>query len=301
MGIDSQSEVLYLNGEFMPLSEGRIGVEDRGFELGDGVYEVVKILNRHLVWLGDHLERLGHSLATISLSQAIAEHDLEAILPELVARSGLDQGMVYLQVTRGRAPRNFVFPDSPHPTVLAYARNFPPPSAGSVLSGSRLHPVEDLRWARCDIKSTNLLAAVLAKEQARKAGADEALFIAPDGMVREGGSSNVFAIIEGVVRTHPANNRILAGITRKHVLEFATRLGYRVDERSFTLAELQSGPRGTEVFTASTLGDVMPVVSIGGWQVGEGRPGAVTLALLEELRREQAGLVGLQPPAPLRG
>jgi D-alanine transaminase len=299
MAIESQSETLYLNGTFMPLSDGRIGVEDRGFELGDGVYEVIKILNGRLVWLGDHLERLNRSLAAISLSQAIAEHDLAAVLPELAVRSGLDQGMVYLQITRGWAPRNFVFPDAPHPTVLAYARSYPQPATSLVLSGISLHPVEDQRWARCDIKSTNLLAAVLAKEEARKAGAYEALFMAPDGMVREGGSSNVFAFLGGVLRTHPANNRILAGITRKHVLEIATRKGYRVEESAFLLTDLAEASDGLEVFTASTLGDVLPVVRIGGRPVGDGRPGPLALAVLDEMRREQAALVGLEPPGPL--
>lgn len=301
MGLESQSETLYLNGRFMPLSEGRISVEDRGFELGDGVYEVIKILNGELVWLDDHLERLDRSLRAISLSRAIAEHDLKQVLPELARRSGLNQGMVYVQVTRGWAPRNFVFPDAPHPTVLAYTRSFPAPETGIVLAGISLHPVEDLRWARCDIKSTNLLAAVLAKEEAKKAGADEALFMAPDGVVREGGSSNVFAVLNGVVRTHPADNRILAGITRRHVLEIAARLGHRVEEKAFTLAELEAAGDTVEVFTASTLCDVLPVTRIGGWSVGGGRPGPVTLALLDEMRREQAALVGLDPPAPLAG
>lgn len=299
MGLESKSETLYLNGRFMPLSEGRISVEDRGFELGDGVYEVIKILNGELVWLDDHLERLDRSLRAISLSQAISEHDLRQVLPELARRSGLHQGMVYLQVTRGWAPRNFVFPDAPHPTVLAYTRSFPAPETGAVLAGISLHPVEDTRWARCDIKSTNLLAAVLAKEEAKKAGADEALFIAPDGAVREGGSSNVFAVLKGVIRTHPADNRILAGITRKHVLEIAARLGYKAEEKAFTLAELETSDNSVEVFTASTLYDVLPVTRIGGRSVGRGRPGPVTLALLDEMRREQATLVGLDPPAPL--
>ncbi len=164
-------ETLYLNGSFLPLSEGRIPVEDRGFELGDGVYEVVKVMNRQVVWPDDHLQRLGRSLAAISLTEAIVGHKLEEVLPELVTRSGIEHGWVYLQVTRGVAGREFEFPASPHPTVLAYARVNPAPTIAKILTGTVLHPVEDIRWARCDIKSTNLLAAVLAKEEARSAGA----------------------------------------------------------------------------------------------------------------------------------
>ena len=294
------TETLYLNGVFLPLSEGRVHVEDRGFQLGDGVYEVIKVMNGRLVWPEDHLERLARNLAAVSLADALGGHRFEVVLPELVVRSGVGHGFVYVQVTRGFAPREFVFPRPPHPTVLAYARTKPAPEAADILAGTMLHPVEDLRWARCDIKSTNLLAAVLAKEEARNAGAHEALFMAPDGVVREGGSSNVFAVLGGRLRTHPLNNRILGGITRKHVIEIARREGYSVEERAFTLDEVTSAPQtACEVFTASTTKDIMPVVRIGQSVVGEGRPGCVTLKLLDVMRREQALLVGLAPPPAL--
>lgn len=292
-------ETLYLNGTFMPLSEGRVHVEDRGFQLGDGVYEVIKIMNGRLVWLEDHLARLTRNLAEVSLSEAASGHALAEVLPELVTRSQVGHGFVYVQVTRGYAPRDFVFPRPPHPTVLAYARSKPAPTVDEILAGTVLHPVEDLRWARCDIKTTNLLAAVLAKEEARNAGADEALFMGPGGVVREGGSSNVFAFLGGVIRTHPQDNRILGGITRKHVLEIARRQGYAVDERAFTLDEVFNASGPCEVFTAATTKDVMPVVKIGGHVIGEGRPGPVTLTLLDGVRRAQALSVGLEPPPSL--
>ena len=295
-----QTETLYLNGDFMPLSEGRVNVEDRGFQLGDGIYEVVRVMNGRLVWLEDHLGRLRRNLGEVSLADALAGHDLAAVLPEVVARSEVGEGFVYVQVTRGYAPRDFVFPRPPHPTVLAYARSKPAPTAAEILAGSVLHPVEDLRWARCDLKTTGLLAAVLAKEEARQAGAHEALFVSAGGVVREGGSSNVFAFLGGVLRTHPPNNRILAGITRKHVIEAAHRAGYAVEERAFTLAEVTTaGTSGDEVFSAATTRDIIPVVRIGPHEVGDGRPGKVTLALLDAIRREQALLVGLDPPTPL--
>jgi len=299
-----EDEMLYLNGSLMPLAEGRVGVEDRGFQLGDGVYEVIKVMNGRLVWLEDHLERLGRSLEAVRLTEALEGHRLDLALPDLVARSGVLDGMVYVQVTRGAAPRDLVFPEPPHPTVLAYARDQPAPDAAQILAGAILHPVEDQRWARCDIKSTNLLAAVLAKQAAWEAGADEALFIGPGGVVREGGSSNVLAYLDGVLRTHPLNNRILAGITRKHVLEMASRLGYPIEERAFTLAGLigvvaaskAACASACEVFTTSTLKGIRPVVRVGAHTVGDGRPGPVTLALLDLMRREQALSVGLEPP-----
>jgi D-alanine transaminase len=293
-------EWLYLNGEFGPLAEGRVPIEDRGFQLGDGVYEVIKVLNGHPVWLEDHLARLHHSLAEVRLSGVLEGHDLAAVLPELVRRSGLVDASIYVQVTRGVAPREFIFPNPPHPTVLAYARakHFPQPQ--EILAGTTLHPVRDQRWARCDIKSTNLLASVLAKEEAFEAGADEALFVSPAGVVREGGSSNVLAVIDGVIRTHPLNRRILGGITRLHTLEIAHRLGYRVEERSFRLRDvIGPGSACSEFFTASTTKDLSPVVRIGDTAIGDGRPGPVTLALLEAMRAEQAALVGLPAPAAL--
>ncbi|MFH0916723.1 MAG: aminotransferase class IV [bacterium] len=294
------TEVLYLNGKFMPLHEGRVGVEDRGFQLGDGVYEVIKVMNGNLVWLTDHLERLRRSLAAVRLTEALDDHGLESVLPELVDRSKAHDGLVYIQVTRGAAPRDFVFPRPAHPTVLAYAWSTHHPDAAQIMRGAALHPVADQRWARCDIKSTNLLAAVLAKEEAREAGAHEALFIGPDDEVREGGSSNVFALLGGVLRTHPLTNRILGGVTRKHVIEIARRAGYAIEERTFTLSEvIGTAKTECEVFTCSTTKDIQPVVRIGAHAIGSGRPGRVTLDLVDLMRREQAVLVGLQPPPAL--
>lgn len=293
-------EILYLNGAFMPLSDGRIGVEDRGFQLGDGVYEVIKVMNGTIVWLEDHLVRLRNSLGAIRLESALDGHPLEEILPELVRRAHLRDGSIYLQATRGFAPRDFVFPRPPRPTLLAYARAKKFPDAEEILRGIVLHPVRDERWGRCDIKSTNLLAPVLAKEEAREAGADEALFISPTGLVREGGSSNVLAVIDGVVRTHPLNRRILGGITRMHALEIADRLGFDAEERSFSLREITDGSgRCSEVFAASTTKDVLPVIRIGRWTIGSGRPGPTTLSIVQAMREQQARLVGLEPPPAL--
>lgn len=294
------TELLYLNGVVLPLSEGTIHVEDRGFQLGDGVYEVVKILNGHAVWLQEHLERLEGSLAAIRLAGSIGGHPLAEIIPELVQRSGVVDGCAYVQVTRGVHPRDFEIPASLEPTVLAYARSRPGPSREAILKGEVLQPVDDQRWALCNIKAIDLLGAVLAKDDARAAGANEALFVGPEGTVREGGSSNVFAFVGGVLRTHPADNHILAGITRHHVIELAREAGHTVVEEAFTTADITSrADAGCEVFVASTLKDIMPTVRVGEHVVGDGRPGKLTLALLDRFRAHQAALAGMEPPAAL--
>ena len=174
-------ELLYLNGSYLPLDDGRISVEDRGFELSDSVYEVIKVMNGRIVWLEDHLVRLERSLAAVLMPRALDGHPLAEIIPHLVTRSRVGDGFVYVQVTRGASPRDFSFPPNATPTVLCYARTKLFPQPDIILQGVKLHPVADIRWARCDIKSTNLLASVLAKHEAHEAGAWEALYVADDG------------------------------------------------------------------------------------------------------------------------
>lgn len=283
-------ELLYLNGSMTPLAEGRVMVEDRGFLFGDGVYEVVKVVNGRLLYAPRHLARLGRSLLAIQLEGALEGHPLDEILPALVADSGVVAGSVYIQVTRGVSARDFAFPAAAEPTVLAYCREAAPASDDQAMAGTSVHPVDDLRWARCDIKSTNLLAAVLAKEEARVHGAQEVAFVGPGGVVRECGSSNIGVVIGGTVCTHPADNRILAGVTRDRVLACAQKLGIGVIERAVTVDELAGAE---EVFITSTLRDVSPVVRFGGRPVGDGAPGPVTTALLGALQAEIAAEVGL--------
>lgn len=295
--------LLYLDGAVVPLDQGRVGVEDRGFQLGDGVYEVLKVSAGRLLWLDDHLERLEWSLGQIRLSGALEGHDLRRVLPSLVETCGAKEGTVYVQVTRGAAPREFTFPEGVTPTVLAYVRSQVFPTPSQILAGISLHAVEDVRWARCDIKSTNLLAAVLAKQEARAVGAEEALYVSPDGVVREGGSSNVFVVLDGVVRTHPADNRILNGITRCHVIEAARALGMVVVEEAVHYRDIA---RAQEVFVASTTRDIMPVVRVGGLgvdaaPVNAGAPGPATMALVDAIRALIAREVGMPPPPALSG
>ena len=294
--MDRDGELLYLNGTIMPLAGGTVSVEDRGFQFGDGIYEVIKVMGGRLVYLDDHLERLRRSLREIDLSSAIEEHPFAAVLPDLVVRAGLDTGYVYMQVTRGWAPRDYTMPAGTHATVLAYTRPMDYPDEATILAGVELYGVDDPRWARCDIKSTNLLGAVLAKEEARREGADEVVFLGPAESVREGGSSNVFAVVDGTVRTHPLDRRILPGVTRHHVLRLARDLGLPVEETAVDLSGLVAA---NEVFLTSTGVEVMPAVRIAGRPVADGRPGPVTLRLADALRADVAEQVGLPAPAPL--
>lgn len=295
--MDRDGELLYLNGKIMPLAEGTVSVEDRGFQFGDGIYEVIKVMGGRLVYLQDHLERLRRSVGEIDLSSAIEGHPFDDVLPDLVTQSGLETGYVYMQVTRGLAPRDFAYPAGTHSTVLAYTRPMSYPDEATILAGVELYAVDDPRWARCDIKSTNLLGAVLAKEEARREGADEVVFLGPGRLVREGGSSNLFAVVEGTVRTHPLDRRILAGVTRHHVVRLARALGLPMEETAVDLSGLEAAD---EAFLTSTGLDVMPVVRIAGRPVADGRPGPLTLRLADALRGDVAAHVGLPTPAPLR-
>ncbi len=289
---------LYLDGAFMALDKGCIRVEDRGFQFGDGVYEVVKVHNRRVLWLEQHLARLAGSLRAIHLAGVAERHDLPRILPRLVERARLVTGTVYVQVTRGVSLREFDPPPDLPPTVLAYTRERPLADDAQILAGVGLYPLQDFRWGRCDIKSTNLLASVLAGQEARAAGCAEVLWIGPEGQVREGGSSNLFCVIEGVVRTHPAGTTVLDGVTRKTVMGLARDLGLEVREQAVALEELE---QAEEAFITSTGRDVLPVVSVGGTSIGQGRPGRATLALVDAMRAEVARLAGVAPPPPLAG
>ncbi len=272
---------LYLDGTFLPLSQGRVSVEDRGFTLADGVYEVIRFRAGRFLWMSDHLDRLEHSLLAVDMPLLVEQRPLRLILPELVWRSGLAEGYVYLQITRGAAPRDFVIPRAACPTVAAWAVPFPARTWQEVCLGCEAVTVTDSRWARCDIKSLMLLPAVLAKSRAAASGAGEIIWLGPDGSVREGGSSNIFAVWDRTLLTHPAGHHILNGVTRLRVLELARAQGLLVQEQIFTHEQLLGAD---EIFLTSTLRDVLPITRLDGHLVGSGQPGAVTLAVARAVR-----------------
>jgi D-alanine transaminase len=252
------SDVLYINGRFTNTAERVIGVEDRGFQFGDAVYEVFKFAGKRPIFLADHYRRMEGGLRAIEIRSPWDEAAFAAIMRELIARTAFDDGIVYIQVTRGEATRAHFYPDDLQPTVVAYSRAFTFPDAAKKARGIRLITSADLRWKHCDVKSVNLLANALAKKKAQRAGADEVLLI-DDGIVREGASSSFFAVRDGVVITHPLDEHILPGVIRDHVVDLARIANIHVDERPLRENELFGVD---EAFITSTTMGVMPVAAI---------------------------------------
>lgn len=272
--------LVYLNGEFIPRERAVVSVDDRGFLFGDGVYEVSRAVDGRLLDHGRHWRRLGRSLAGIELAlpAGIDEAALAAISERVLGESGLDAGhaTVYLQVTRGAAPRTHHYPDARRvaSTLFVSASPFTPLDAARA-AGVAVITLPDLRWARCDVKSINLLPNVMAKQAAVAAGAHEAVLVR-DGVFTEGSTSNLFAVVDGELRTHPLTPAVLPGITRAIVIELAAALALPVQEAALGVDEL---PAADELFLTSTTNDVMPVVAVDGRTVGDGTPGALTRRL----------------------
>ena len=286
---------VYLNGVYLDRAQATVSVDDRGFLFGDGVYEVTRARNGQLFEAERHLDRLGRSLGGIGMVvpsglQGGALLDIcERLLDDNRLRTG--DAIVYLQITRGVAERRHHFPPTgTPPTVFVSASRLAVPEDLRA-QGAAAITTADLRWGRCDLKTVNLLPNVLAKQQAVTAGAFEAILVR-DGVVTEGASSNVFAVGDGVLRTHPAGPRILAGITRAVVLELAAELGVRAVEEPVPLEELS---RATEVLVTATTADVMPVVKVDGRAVGDGRPGSVARRLHAALRARMDGATARAP------
>lgn len=273
---------VYLNGEYLPRSEACISVEDRGFLLADGVYEVTAAYEGRLVRLGAHMERLAHGLQSLRIRLDL--DPLPEVHRRLLAENELEEvpfARVYLQVTRGVAERSHAFPGNQvEPTIFARADAWSPPGASRWQDGFTAITVPDRRWSRVDIKSIALLPNVLAQQAAVDAGADEALFVR-DGVVVEGAHANLCAVRDGTVLTHPQTNVVLPGITRQEVLDVARESGYAVRERPIMVEELS---RLDELFLTGTTTEVRPVVAVDGEPVGDGAPGPVTRDLFEGYR-----------------
>lgn len=268
--------ICWINGDYVAESHAHVSIFDRGLLFGDGVYEVAAALNGRLLDADLHLVRLERSMREIGLVLDRPAAELAEVMQALLDRNGVQSGLVYLQVTRGPAERDFPFPANPAPTVFAYARPkryIDDPNA----TGIALHAVPDIRWARRDIKSTAMLAQVLAKQAARAAGAYEAV-MHQDGEVTEGGSSNVWIVRDGAAITRVPSHAILAGITRDVTRLVAAEIGVPVVDRPFTLDELRGAD---EAFITSATSFVLPVVSLDGVPVGGGVPGPVTGRLRE--------------------
>ena len=276
----------YLNGRFLSRSAAQVSVEDRGFIFGDGVYEVWRVVNGRLFEAERHVDRLAFGLRELRIARPdlVSVSGITDVAEHLLRESGLSssgsEATLYVQVTRGAAPRSHQFPPATtEPTVYATVNPFNPPEKLRS-SGAACITIPDIRWSRCDIKTIQLLPNVLAKQEAVEAGALDALLIR-DGVVTEGSHANMMAVVRGEIRTHPAGNRILPGITRTVVLELARKAGIVTREIAVPEAELATVD---ELFLVGTTTDVMPLVRVNGRTIGSGAPGPITQRLAREFR-----------------
>ena len=273
------SRMAYVNGRFVPLGQASVHVEDRGFQFADGVYEVWAVLDGRLADSEGHMARLERSLDELRIARPMTRGALLSVLREAVRRNRVRNGLVYLQVTRGTAPRDHAFPPADTPgTVVVTAKSIALEALDARgEKGVAVITVPENRWGRCDIKTVGLLPNALAKQKAKEAGAFEAWFVDDLGFVTEGSSTNAWIVdADGVLRTRDTNANILRGVTRKTLIDLAREAGLEVTERPFTVDEAKGAQ---EAFLTSASAFVTPVVRIDGAAVGQGRPGPVTQRL----------------------
>lgn len=275
------SRIAYVNGRYVPHGEAAVHIEDRGYQFADGVYEVCEVANGNIIDMNGHMNRLNRSLAELQIEWPVNRKALERILLETTARNRVQNGLVYLQVTRGVAKRDHVFPsaDTPSALVVTAKSTDPAVAAKKFEHGVGVITVPENRWDRVDIKSVGLLPNCLARQKAKEEGAAEAWFVDEDGMVKEGGATNAWIVTkDGTLVTRPADHGILRGITRTTAIEAAKSLGFKVEERKFSVEEAKEA-RESFITAATTL--IMPVVSIDGKTVANGHPGAIVAQLRE--------------------
>ena len=283
------TRTVYLNGSYLPETEAQVSIFDRGFLMADGVYEVTSVLDGKLIDFAGHCSRLARSLAELDMANPIPDADLLAMHRELVRLNGIDQGMIYLQITRGNpGDRSFLFPDpaSTPSTIVAFTQDIPNlADAPAARTGTKVISIADIRWKRRDIKTVQLLYPSMGKMLAKKAGCDDAWMV-QDGVVTEGTSNNAYIVRGNRIITRQLSSDILHGITRAAVLRFASEAQMVVEERPFSIAEAQSAD---EAFATAASIFVMPVVEIDGTPIGTCKPGPVATRLreiyLDEMRR----------------
>jgi D-alanine transaminase len=273
------TRLAYVNGRYLPHGHATVHIEDRGYQFADGVYEVIPLHRGRMVDEGPHLDRLSYSLGELRIAWPVARPVLSAIVRELVRRNGLADGLVYIQVTRGVAPRDHKFPARADSALVITTKRLKPPAAALLEGGARVITVPDIRWRRCDIKSLALLPNVLGKQQASEAGAFEAWQVDGEGMVTEGTSTNAWIVTaEGRLVTRPATAAILNGITRGGLIRVLAEQKVTMEERPFSLAEAKAA---REAFLTSSSAFVLPVTRIDDATVGDGKPGPLTRRLRE--------------------
>jgi D-alanine transaminase len=271
------SRVAYVNGRYLPHRYAAVHIEDRGYQFADGCYEVVAIRAGRFVDEDLHLRRLHRSLDQLEIAAPMSDAALKTVLAEVARRNGVEEGFVYLQITRGTAPRNFAFPRGVKPSLVVTARRQILADPKALAAGIKVITIPDIRWARPDIKSVSLLPNVLGKEQARRTGAYEAWQVDRDGNVTEGTSSNAWIVTEaGEVLTHAADHAILNGVTRLGLIRVIAEAGLRLIERRFSVAEAKAA---REALLTSSTNFVLPVVRIDDAVIGSGKPGPLAKKL----------------------
>jgi D-alanine transaminase len=277
-----------LNGEHMPLSAVRISALDRGFLFGDAVYEVLRIYNGKPWLVDEHFARLGRSLGSIRI-HGVDLARLRQRMMETIAAGPFAEAIVYIQITRGAAPRTHTFPGNVTPLEFLYVQEFRDPYVQARQEGAAVVTVPDIRWGHCDIKSTNLLANVLAAQTAKEAGCVEALLCSDEGIVSEGTHTSFFGVLDGKVLTAPNSNHILPGITRGLVLRLAQRARIDLHEHELRRPDLT---RVSELFLTGTTSEVLPVVRVDGQPIADGKPGPVTRRFQQAYREAVREICG---------
>jgi len=271
------AQIAYLNGRYLPRAQARVRVEDRGYLFGDGVYEVIPVHGGALVAADRHFQRLDRSLGELRIEAPMSRKALEVVLRHVIARNNIDDGTVYIQVTRGVAPRDHKFPKNAAPGLFVTAKRWTPPPPALLRDGVSVVTLPDQRWGRCDIKSLNLLPNVLAKQAAVEQGAYEAWLLDDTGNVTEGSSTSAWIVTEGgALATRPNGVEILPGVTRAIVLDVTRELGLKLELRPFSRDEAY---RAREAFLTSVSNFVLPITRIDGKPVGDGRPGPIAQRL----------------------
>lgn len=288
------SRIAYVNGKYLPQRAASVNIEDRGYQFGDGVYEVVHVWGGRLIDAGLHLARLERSLAAIAIPMPLSRRVLEQVFGELMRRNRVQEGLIYMQVTRGVARREHAFPKLlPKPAVAMTIRRLPPFPRDVDAWGTAAITCPDERWQRCDIKSVNLLANVLAKEAAHRAGATEAILVDAKGIVTEGASSSVWVVDrEGVLATRSLDHAVLPGCTRSALISLMGEVGITWREQDVMKSELEAA---REIFLTSASSFVKPVVRLDGRPVGDGAVGPLTRALFSLFSHHVMGPVRNAP------
>ncbi len=285
------SRIAYVNGAYLPMVDAVVNIEDRGYQFSDGVYEGITVYKGALIDLGPHIDRLWRSLGELEIAAPMDKAPLGFVIREVVRRNRIKNGFVYLQITRGVARRDHPFPDFAIPALTITCKRLDIDGVEArARKGVAASSQPDMRWDRCDVKSISLLPNILAKQAAREAGAFEAMLIDDDGLVTEGSSTNIWMVSKaGELITRSTDDNILPGITRAAVKSLCADHQIAVTERAFTLEEAQGA---AELFLTSSTAGAMPIVTLDGKQIGDGKVGPIGLKLIESYRAHMEKQVG---------